>query len=87
MPEFGSFCGPLDFQLICGNVFMPEQAPGGGVGCGSAILLATDIDDQGSYDPTAVDDSVITLVFVNNINDSGGCGGTAYRSVLKFTRI
>ena len=88
LPEFGSFCGPLEFQLICGNVFMPEQAPGGGVGCGSAILLETSLDDQGSYDPTAVDDSVITLVFINNKDNSGGCGGgTEYRSELRLTKI
>ena len=84
LPEFGTFCGPLNFNLVCGSVIMPNQAPGGGVGCGAAILLESDLSDLGSYNPT--DDSVIDLIFQNNIDDSGTCGAEEYRAVLRLTR-
>ncbi|WP_299676858.1 hypothetical protein [uncultured Dokdonia sp.] len=85
LPEFGTFCGPLTFNLVCGSVILPNQAPGGGVGCGAAILLESDLSDLGSYDPA--DDSTIQLIFQNNFEDAGGCGADQYRQVLELTRI
>ena len=85
LPEFGMFCGPLTFNLVCGSVILPNQAPGGGVGCGSAIILESDLDDLGAYDPA--DDTTIQLIFQNNVDDLGGCGADEYRAVLELTRI
>lgn len=86
LPEFGSFCGPINFNLVCGSVIVPNQAPGGGVGCGAAILMESDLTDLGSYDPN--DDSVIDLIFQQNIDNSGNCGGASeYRQVLRLTKI
>ena len=86
LPEFGSFCGPINFSLVCGSVILPNQAPGGGVGCGAAILMESDLSDLGSYDPN--DDSVIDLIFQQNIDNSGNCAGAVeYRQVLRLTKL
>jgi hypothetical protein len=85
LPEFGMFCGPLTFNLVCGSVLLPNQAPGGGVGCGAAILLESDLSDLATYNP--IDDNVIDLIFQNNLDDSGNCGAVEYRAVLRLTKI
>ncbi|MBA3985558.1 MAG: hypothetical protein H0X63_03060 [Flavobacteriales bacterium] len=86
LPEFGTFCGPFNFELVCNEVLIPEQAAGGGVGCGAAIILNQNPNDVGIYDP--LDDTVFELIYQNNINNSGNCAGASeYRQILRLTKI
>lgn len=85
LPEFGDFVGPINFNLVCGQTILPNQALGGGVGCGGAIQGDSMGTDFGSYDPT--DDSVITVGFIITAGDSGStCPSAPYSSVLTLTR-
>lgn len=85
LPEFGDFVGPITFNLVCGQTILPNQALGGGVGCGGAIQGDSMGTDFGAYDPS--DDSVITLGFIITAGDSGStCPSAPYSSVLTLTR-
>lgn len=85
LPEFGDFVGPINFNLVCGQTILPNQALGGGVGCGGAVQGDSMGTDFGAYDPN--DDSVITLGFIITAGDSGStCPSAPYSSVLTLTR-
>ncbi len=85
LPEFGDFVGPINFNLVCGQTILPNQALGGGVGCGGAIQGDSMGTDFGTYDPN--DDSVITVGFIITAGDSGStCPSAPYSSVLTLTR-
>lgn len=85
LPEFGSFVGPIDFALVCGATNLPNQALGGGVGCGGAIQGDSMGTDFGVYDPA--DDTTFTLGFIITAGDSGSsCPSAPYSSVLTLTR-
>lgn len=85
LPEFGSFVGDINFNLVCGQTITPQQALGGGVGCGGAIQGGSLMTDFGMYDPA--DDTVFTLGFRIDALDSGStCPSAAYSSVLTFTK-
>ncbi len=85
LPEFGDFIGPIDFNLVCGQTILPNQALGGGVGCGGAVQGDSMGTDFGAYDPA--DDSVITLGFIITAGDSGStCPSAPYSSVLTLTK-
>lgn len=85
LPEFGSFVGPITFNLVCAQTVMPQQSLGGGVGCGGAIQGGSLGTDFGAYDPS--DDTVFTLGFRIDALDSGStCPSSAYSSVLTFTK-
>ncbi|MEP0264474.1 hypothetical protein [Dokdonia sp.] len=85
LPEFGDFVGPITFNLVCGQTILPNQALGGGVGCGGAIQGDSMGTDFGAYDPA--DDSVFTIGFIITAGDSGStCPSAPYSSVLTLTR-
>lgn len=85
LPEFGDFVGPINFNLVCGQTILPNQALGGGVGCGGAIEGDSMGTDFGTYDPN--DDSVITLGFIITAGTGGStCPSAPYSSVLTLTR-
>ena len=85
LPEFGDFIGPIDFNLVCGQTILPNQALGGGVGCGGAVQGDSMGTDFGAYDPA--DDSVFTLGFIITAGDSGStCPSAPYSSVLTLTK-
>ena len=85
LPEFGDFVGPINFNLVCGSTILPNQALGGGVGCGGAVQGDSLGTDFGMYDPS--DDTVITLGFIITAGDSGStCPSAPYSSVLTLTK-
>jgi hypothetical protein len=85
LPEFGDFIGPITFNLVCGQTILPNQALGGGVGCGGAVQGDSMGTDFGAYDPA--DDSVFTLGFIITAGDSGStCPSAPYSSVLTLTK-
>ncbi|WP_299215188.1 hypothetical protein [uncultured Dokdonia sp.] len=85
LPEFGTFVGPINFNLVCGQTLLPNQALGGGVGCGGAVQGDSMGTTFGAYDPA--DDSEFTLGFIITAGDSGStCPSAPYTSVLTLTR-
>ena len=86
LPEFGVFCGPFNLQLICGEVIVPEQTPGGGVGCGGAILSSTDgVDDLGQYD--FQNDTTFQVRFLDNQPGDSNCeDAPPYTVTFELTR-
>lgn len=84
LPEFGSFCAPFDFSINGDQIIVPLQAPGGGVGCGAAIVSQSFPDDQATIDPD--DDSVFQIIFQDNIDNIGMCDVDSYRVVFELTK-
>ena len=84
LPEFGMFCGPFDFSIDGDQIVVPIQAPGGGVGCGAAIISQSSADDQATIDLD--DDSVFQIIFQDNIDNLGMCDVDAYRVVFELTK-
>lgn len=85
LPEFGTFVGPITFNLVCEETILPNQALGGGVGCGGAIQGDSEGSVFGVYDQE--DDSVFTLSFTITAGDSGStCPSAPYTSELTLTR-
>lgn len=85
LPEFGTFVGPITFNLICEDTVLPTQNLGGGVGCGGSIQGGSFGTVFGSYDQT--DDTVFTLGFTITAGDGGStCPSAAYPSELTLTK-
>jgi len=84
LPEFGAFCGPLDFSISGDQIIVPLQAPGGGVGCGGAIASQSLPDDQATIDLN--DDSVFQIIFQDNVDNIGMCDIDSYRVVFELTK-
>ena len=86
LPEFGTFCGPLDFEFVCQNTTMPNQSAGGGVGCGGPILVETTSTVSGEFDST--NDDTFTLSFIVTAEGSGTtCPSAPYASTIQLTRV
>ncbi|MEP0264477.1 hypothetical protein [Dokdonia sp.] len=84
LPSLGSFCGPFDFSIDGNQIVVPLQAPGGGVGCGAALLAQSFSDDQASIDLD--DDSSFQIIFQDNVDNAGGCDVDPYRVVFELTK-
>lgn len=84
LPEFGCFNGPISFNLVCGNIVVPEQSTGGGVTCGSGSITMASGTNLGTFD--TADDSTFTVIFNDSVAN-GGCGTNPYEVVLRFTKI
>lgn len=85
LPDAGPFNGPFTFDLVCGRTVVPNQAGGGGVGCGSGGIRMATLTEFGTFDPN--DDSSFTIIFSDFVSD-GGCGvSTPLRVELKFDKI
>lgn len=82
--DLGMFCGPFDFNVVGDQIVVPLQAPGGGVGCGAAILSQSFPDDQAIVDVN--DDSVFQIIFQDNIDNAGQCDVDDYRVVFQLTK-
>jgi len=72
---------PLTFDLVCGNINVPNQSTG--LGCTRAITWET-TGIQATFDPS--DDGQFEIRF-NDFVDDGGCGVRTYEVVLRFTKI
>ncbi|MDP2060557.1 MAG: hypothetical protein U1C58_04410 [Flavobacteriaceae bacterium] len=84
LPAFGGFVGPLTFDLVCGRTIAPNQAAGGGVGCGSGGIR---LETQGEFGLFDIDDeSSFTLIFNNFVAD-GGCGVAPHRVIIRFDKL
>ncbi len=84
LPSLGTFCGPFDFSIDGDQILVPLQAPGGGVGCGAAILSQSFSNDQATID--LENDSVFQIIFQDNIDNAGGCDADDYRVVFELTK-
>lgn len=85
LPGIGCFNGPIAFNLVCGRTVAPNQASGGGVGCGGGAIRMETQTEFGTFD--ANDDSSFTLIFNDFVAD-GGCGiSTPLRVELRFDKI
>lgn len=84
LPSLGSFCGPFDFSINGDQIEVPLQAPGGGVGCGAALLARSFPEDQATID--LEDDSVFQIIFQDNVDNAGGCNLDPYRVVFELTK-
>ena len=84
----GGFGFSLNFNLICGKIIAPNQASGGGVGCGGGqILMETaSVLEAGIFDVNGVDDSSFTMIFNDFVAD-GGCGQSPYVVEITFTKL
>lgn len=82
--DLGTFCGPFDFNVVGDQIVVPLQAPGGGVGCGAAILSQSFPDDQATVDVN--DDSVFQIIFQDNVDNAGQCDVDDYRVVFQLTK-
>lgn len=70
--------------LACGEIHVLGTITAGGLGCGSNIGFSTG-DPVSSYDPTYIDDDVIT-VNVSDFYPDGSCDTGDYPVELRFTK-
>jgi len=84
LPAFGGFVGDHVFNLVCGSIDTPNQALGGGVGCGGQIRGGTDGTVFGAYD--FADDSEFTVSFNVTAGDGSTCPSSSFEQTLKFVK-
>lgn len=75
---------PLTFDLVCGNINVPNQSTGLACAGGVPAISWQTIETQATFDPA--NDGVFEVRFNDFVSD-GGCGVQTYEVILRFTKM